>query len=124
MGDSPFRICDSERPYINAKDSLNTSFPNTSYIASFNREAMPEISRFYGIIIYMFFGDHNPPHIHIKYQEHKAVINIYDGTVTGSMPRRALKLVYEWMDLHYDDLMENWKLNEQRKLLKKIKPLS
>ena len=63
---------------------------------------MPEISRFYGIIIRMFFNDHNPPHFHIEYQDYEAVISIEDGTVNGNMPRRALKLVFEWLDLHKD----------------------
>lgn len=84
---------------------------------------MPEISRFYGIIIYMFFQDHNPPHFHIKYQEYEATIDIENGIVRGEIPRRALKLIYDWLDLHKEDLMENWRLIEQRKPLNKIEPL-
>ena len=61
---------------------------------------MPEISRFYGIIIFMFFNEHNPPHIHVKYQEFDAIIEINDGIVKGNLPRRALNLIFEWMDLH------------------------
>ena len=56
---------------------------------------MPEISRFYGIIITMFINEHNPPHFHVRYMEHRALIDIENGTITGTMPRRALKLVYE-----------------------------
>ena len=52
---------------------------------------MPEISRFYGIIIYMYIDDHNPPHFHVWYDEYEATITIQDGIVTGSLPRRALK---------------------------------
>ena len=84
---------------------------------------MPEISRFYGITIYMFFNDHAPPHFHTKYGDFEATININDGVVNGKMPRRALKLIYEWLDLHQDDLRENWYLMEKRKPLKKIEPL-
>jgi hypothetical protein len=84
---------------------------------------MPEVSRFYGLIIYMFYNDHNPPHFHVTYQGYEAVISIIDGEVKGTMPRRALNLVYEWLDLHRKDLMENWQLMEQRKTLKKIAPL-
>ena len=84
---------------------------------------MPEISRFYGIIVFMFFQDHNPPHFHVKYQEFEAVINIEDGIVKGELPRRALKLIYEWLDLHKEELLANWKLLEQRKPFNKIEPL-
>lgn len=56
---------------------------------------MPEICRFYGIIIQMFFNDHNPPHFHVVYGDFKAVINIEDEIVEGFMPKRALKLVFE-----------------------------
>lgn len=55
---------------------------------------MPEVSRFYGIIIYMFFMDHDPPHFHVKYQEYEATINIEDGIVRGEVPRRALNLIF------------------------------
>lgn len=84
---------------------------------------MPEISRFYGIIVYMFFMDHNPPHFHVKYQEYEATINIEDGMVRGELPRRALNLIYEWLDLHKKELFQNWKLMEQRKPFNKIEPL-
>ena len=56
---------------------------------------MPEISRFYGIIITMFVNEHNPPHFHVRYMEHRALVDIANGTITGTMPRRALKMVYE-----------------------------
>ena len=56
---------------------------------------MPEVSSFYGIIITMLFDGHNPPHFHIKYGEYRAAITIKDGTVKGSLPRRALNLVFE-----------------------------
>lgn len=84
---------------------------------------MPEISRFYGIVIYMFFQDHNPAHFHVKYQDFDASINIEDGIVKGELPRRALNLIYEWLDLHKAELTENWHLLEQRKPINKIEPL-
>ena len=84
---------------------------------------MPEISRFYGIVVRMFFKDHNPPHIHIEYQDYEAVINIDSGLVKGEMPRRALNLVYEWLDLHKDELLENWELAQRQEPLFKIEPL-
>ena len=84
---------------------------------------MPEICRFYGIIIYMFFSEHNPPHFHVKYQDYEAVIDIEHGIVHGDIPRRALTLIFEWLDLHKNELLENWKRIEERKPLKKIEPL-
>ena len=84
---------------------------------------MPEISRFYGIIIYMYIDDHNPPHFHVRYEGYEATITIEDGIVTGTLPRRALKMVYEWLDLHFDELMENWRLLSNFEAAKKINPL-
>jgi len=84
---------------------------------------MPEICRFYGIIIQMFFNDHNPPHFHVVYGDFKAVININDEIVEGFMPKRALNLVFEWMDLHKTELLANWELAQNGELPKKIEPL-
>ncbi|MCF0204201.1 MAG: DUF4160 domain-containing protein [Muribaculaceae bacterium] len=69
---------------------------------------MPQISKFYGIIIMMFFDDHNPPHFHVQYNEHRAIINIANGMVNGQLPRRVLSMVFEWLDQHKEELMENW----------------
>jgi len=84
---------------------------------------MPEIARFYGIVIYMFYNDHNPPHFHIKYQDYEAVIDIREGTISGILPRRALNLIYDWLDMHQQELLENWKLAKERMPLNKIEPL-
>ncbi|MEQ8714596.1 MAG: DUF4160 domain-containing protein [Cyclobacteriaceae bacterium] len=84
---------------------------------------MPEVSRFYGIIIKMYFNEHNPPHFHVEYQDYEAVINIETGDVTGHLSRRAINLVHDWLDQNKQALLENWKLIEQRKPLNKIKPL-
>ena len=48
----------------------------------------------------MFYNDHNPPHFHIEYQDYEATIDIESGLVKGEMPRRALRLVYEWLDIY------------------------
>src|SRR6266436_1666781 len=70
---------------------------------------MPELSRFYGIIIRMFYGDHSPPHFHALYQVEEVQGNIDTLTViTGRMPRRALGLVLEWGALHRDELRRAW----------------
>ena len=84
---------------------------------------MPEISRFYGIIIMMFFEDHNPPHFHVKYNEYRAIFDIMNGTIKGSLPRRVVSLVYEWLDLHKDELMENWTRMLKDEMPKEIQPL-
>ena len=84
---------------------------------------MPEISSFYGIVIYMYFNEHNPPHFHVKYADFNAIVTIEDGIVTGSLPRRALNLVYDWLDLHKDELMENWRRLEKYESFLKIEPL-
>lgn len=84
---------------------------------------MPEVSRFYGIIVQMFFKDHDPPHFHIEYGEFKAVINLSNEIVKGFMPKRALNLVFEWMDIHKNELIENWELAQNGKPLNKIEPL-
>lgn len=84
---------------------------------------MPEISRFYGILIYMYADDHNPPHFHVIYEGEEAMIDIQDGHITGSLPRRALRLVYEWLDIHKDELLENWNQLKNNGAIKKIEPL-
>ena len=84
---------------------------------------MPEISRFYGIIIYMYMSEHNPPHFHVWYENYKAIITIKDGIITGSLPRRALNLVYEWLDIHKDEHLDNWNRLANFETPQKIEPL-
>lgn len=84
---------------------------------------MPEIARFYGIIIYIFYDEHNPPHFHAEYAGNRTLITLKDGIVTGQMPKRALKLIFEWMEIHAEELMEDWELSLKGEPLKKIKPL-
>lgn len=67
---------------------------------------MPEICRFYGIVIKMFFADHPPPHFHAEYGEYEALITIDDGEVfAGGLPARALNMVKEWVELHREELL-------------------
>jgi len=84
---------------------------------------LPEISRFLGIVIAIYYNDHLPPHFHAKYGEYEAVICIDDGVVEGRFPRRALRLVLESYEMHADELMEDWLLAEQRRPLRTIRPL-
>jgi hypothetical protein len=71
----------------------------------------------------MFYNDHNPPHFHVEYQEFEAIIEIESGIIKGQIPRRALRLIFEWMDLHKEELLLNWEKIEQRKSITKIEPL-
>ena len=84
---------------------------------------MPEISRFYGLIIYMNFKDHDPPHFHVWYNEYKAIVTIKEGIVKGEMPQRGLKMIFEWLELHRAELLNNWKLAQKGDKLNKIEPL-
>jgi hypothetical protein len=85
---------------------------------------MPEICRFYGIIIKMFFQDHSPPHFHAEYQEFEALIDILTlEIIEGNLPSRAKLLVIEWALEHREELINNWKLAQKPELLNKIEPL-
>ncbi len=86
---------------------------------------MPQISRFFGIIISMYFGDHNPPHFHAKYGNSEVLISLDDfSVIEGNIPQRALSMVIEWAALHKRELETNWQLVSQFKLPEKIEPLN
>lgn len=87
---------------------------------------MPEISRFFGIIIAMFAKDHVPPHFHAKYGEFKATIDINTGELLdGNLLRRAIRLVQDWAELHKEELIENWVESQKNNPdIKPIEPLS
>jgi len=100
-----------------------TQAPIISHIQSKSRN-MPEISRFYGLVITMHYNDHNPPHFHVRYGEHKALVTIQLLTVIqGELRSRALDLVVEWATLHQNELMQNWELARQEQTLQSIDPL-
>jgi len=85
---------------------------------------MPEISRFFGIIMRMFFDEHNPPHVHAEYQGHKAVFDLNGNVTCGDLgSRTATKLVREWIDLHVTELRDDWELAQAGKEVNKIAPL-
>jgi hypothetical protein len=80
-------------------------------------EAMPEVARFYGIIIKVFFGDHPPPHFHAVYGEYNALISIESlEIIEGDLPKRAQSLVMDWASLYQSDLLKMWESQEFRKL--------
>lgn len=85
---------------------------------------MPEISRFYGIIIRMFYNDHNPPHFHAIYGNDEALIDIQTlDYVEGSLPKRARVLVAEWALEHREELLANWEKARTPTDLIPIEPL-
>ena len=85
---------------------------------------MPEISRFFGIVIAMYFKEHAPPHFHAKYGEYRAAFSILDlRIVEGSLPRRVSALVLEWAFEHRDELMANWELAINGEAVFRIDPL-
>jgi len=84
---------------------------------------MPEISRFLGIVVYMLYDDHRPPHFHAEYGEFKILVEIDSGVVEGRFPRRALKALTEWYELHKDELAEDWQLAARHRPLNRITPL-
>jgi len=85
---------------------------------------MPEICRFRGIVIFMYFGDHEPPHFHVRYQGFNSSISINQLVIeSGELPPKILRLVQEWAKYHQDELKENWELCKNDQLPKSIKPL-
>ena len=85
---------------------------------------MPRISAFYGIVIAMYFGDHQPPHFHARYAEFEAQVAIESGAILhGYLPRRAHALVREWAELHRSELEADWELASREQPLVSIDPL-
>jgi hypothetical protein len=82
---------------------------------------MPEIARFYGITIFMYFNDHAPPHLHARYGRTKAMVRLSDGAVLrGELPSTARKLVSEWVQAHQSELQENWRRAQAGELPERI----
>ncbi len=85
---------------------------------------MPDVSRFLGIVIYMYFNDHLPPHFHAEYSGSEALYEIETLRVySGKLPRRVHNMVIEWADSHRAELMENWVRARQGQSVVDIEPL-
>lgn len=85
---------------------------------------MPQISYFLGVIIRMYYRDHNPPHFHAHYGDFQRIIDIHrNELIGGSLPPRVLRLVIEWTALHRDELMENWYRALRQEALMPVAPL-
>jgi hypothetical protein len=84
---------------------------------------VPEISRFLGIVIQMYYNDHEPAHFHAKYGKYRITVEIDSGVVEGAFPRRALGAVLEWYTLHTEELTDNWRRAQDHEPLVDIDPL-
>jgi hypothetical protein len=85
---------------------------------------MPQVSRFFGITIYMYFSDHVPPHFHAVYGEYEAVYTIETLEILrGTLPRRAHSMVIEWASLYRREVWENWQRASDMQPLQPIDPL-
>ncbi|MBX9735239.1 MAG: DUF4160 domain-containing protein [Chitinophagaceae bacterium] len=85
---------------------------------------MPQISYFLGVIIRMFYRDHNPPHFHAVYGDYEALIDIAKNElISGYLPPRVLGLVIEWTAIHQNELMDNWERAKNQNPLLPIAPL-
>ena len=86
---------------------------------------MPTISVFYGVVIQMFWREHNPPHFHAIYAGEEAIIDIRTLEVMeGGLSRRALAMVLDWAEANRDALLENWRLCQLKQHPNKIEPLA
>ena len=78
---------------------------------------MPEICRFLGIVITMYFDEHNPPHFHVRYNEYRASLEIQTlNVMAGAIPARVRGLVEEWAELHQQELLKMWESQDFHKL--------
>ena len=84
---------------------------------------MPEISRFFGIVIHMYYGEHGVPHFHAIHGEHEISVHVQSGLIHGSFPGDALRHVMRWAELHGPELLTNWERARQGKPLHRIAPL-
>jgi hypothetical protein len=84
---------------------------------------MPEISRFLGIVIQMYYSDHSRPHFHARYGSHRIKVEIESGLITGTFPRRALSAVLDWYVAHIEQLRDNWDRARDGRPLIDIPPL-
>ena len=84
---------------------------------------MPVISRFFGIVVSMYWRDHLPPHFHAKYQDEEVTIEIESGMVVGHLAPKAISLLQEWRLLRKAELVADWELARQKRSLHRIAPL-
>ena len=84
---------------------------------------MPVISRFHGIVVFMNYNDHPPPHLHARHEGAEALVLLGSRRVRGELPPRPLRMLLHWVDLHYDELLVNWRRAREHEYLLPIEPL-
>ncbi len=85
---------------------------------------MPEISRFFGMVLTMYWNEHNPPYFHVEYGEEDGVIDIKQLKMTkGNLSRRALNMIIDWTELHQEELLNDWEMCQKSLVPNKIQPL-
>lgn len=105
----------------NMKTKENCLF--LQHIEQENKTNMPEISKFYGIIVSLYWRDHNPPHLHFTYGEYECSISVLDRVVDGKAPAKVIAKVNEWMDLHEAEILSLWEKAQKGDKLGRIEPL-
>lgn len=84
---------------------------------------MPEISRFFGIILYLYWKDHNPPHIHFSYGGYACNISVIDRIMDGQAPAKVVAMVNKWLDLHEGEVLALWEKAQRGEPIGKVEPL-
>lgn len=84
---------------------------------------MPEICRFYGIVIYLYWKDHNPPHIHFTYGNYVCSISVIDRVVDGQAPAKVIAKVNEWIDVNENAILSLWEKAQRGEQIEKLEPL-
>jgi hypothetical protein len=85
---------------------------------------MPVISRFFGIVVFMNYREHDPPHFHARHGSDEVLINIATGAMTGTLSSRASLMLRDWTDLHRSELLMNWERASRHLPLEPIAPLT
>ena len=84
---------------------------------------MPSVSMFFGIVIYLYWDDHNPPHFHAVYQGYEASFDLTGNLLEGDMPAKQRKLIAAWAEIHSEELEANWNLTRNDEAPYRIEPL-
>lgn len=84
---------------------------------------MPEICRFYGIVLFLYYRDHNPPHIHFTYGSYTCSMSVIDRIVDGQAPAKVIEKVNRWIDLHENEILSLWEQIQRGEKIGKLEPL-
>ena len=117
------QLAEKRRKYIKFKHCLQKNLYLCTLSYNNVKRKMPEISKFFGIIISLYWRDHNPPHIHFTYGEYECTISVLDRVVSGKAPSKVIAKVNEWMDLHEAEILTLWEKAQKGEKLGRIEPL-